>query len=118
MAIMKKILLILFMLVTGCATEQKYIDYCNAFRGAREKSVIQFWGIPNKTYEADGYKYLTYFNHDAVYTHASYNTIYSGNYANTTGYSSRPVDLDCETTFILKNGKVKDYTYKGNDCRM
>ena len=27
MAIMKKILLILFMLVTGCATEQKYIDY-------------------------------------------------------------------------------------------
>lgn len=77
--------------LSACATRTKYVSYLNSWKGASEKELVETFGIPDGTYEKNGWKYLT--------------------------YNRQTDDEYCKTVFIIENGKIIKWTTSGNDCK-
>ena len=69
--------------------------------------LVQQYGVPDRTYETDGVKYLAYKEHrvDIVPGFPTYNPVFTGWYGG--GFPPQVVDLRCETTFEVADGTVK-----------
>ena len=122
---MKKIVFsALFLLLAGCATEQNYKNMLNTWLGIDEIDLIRKWGPPANSYEVGSSKFIIYSSTGNMYlpgTSPTYTTNIIGNTAYTTSYGGTPaqnIQLSCETTFELQNGKVVNWSYKGNNCAM
>lgn len=113
-----KYLIIIFLLfvLVSCATEAGYREALDVYVEGSEEYVIDAWGAPDSVYEANGFKYLTYYNNKSVYMPASYNTTFYGNSANTFGYSGGARQISCKTTFKIKDKEVVGYSYEGSAC--
>lgn len=108
----------LIALLASCATEAGYKETLDFYLETPESFLIEGWGAPDNVYEADGYKYLTYYKNSSVYMPASYNTTFYGHSAHTMGYGGGAVQMNCKTTFKVKDSEVISYSYEGNGCRM
>ena len=115
--------LVLGLLLAGCATEAKYGEMLDTWMGASESQLVSSWGVPHSVYEADGVKYLTYRNSATGYvpgTAPSYqtnivgNTIYTNRIGGTPGYV---ISRWCDTTFTVRDGRIVNWSWKGNGCR-
>ncbi len=116
---MKYLNIFLFaILITSCATEAGYREALDVYVDGSEEFLIDSWGTPNNVYEANGYKYITYYKNSSVQMPASYSTTFYGHSANTIGYGGGSVQINCKTTFKIKNKEVISYSYEGNGCRM
>jgi hypothetical protein len=84
--------------------------------GQPESVLIQRMGVPNRTYETDGVKYLAYDEQrvDIVPGYPTYNPFFTGWYGG--GFPPEVVELRCETTFEIAAGTVKAFTLRGNAC--
>ncbi len=73
-------------------------------------------GVPARTYETGGVKYLAYDEHrvDIVAASPSYGPFWNGWYGG--GFPPQVVELRCETTFEVSSGIVKAFTLRGNAC--
>ena len=113
---MKKLLFLLLFLAS-CATYEKYAQYLNGFIGADKTELLNAWGAPDASFQADrDTEYLTYKQRSEMYVPG---TVYTDNIgfqpyvAYTPGYA---VNEWCDTTFILQNDKVVRWETKGDDC--
>lgn len=120
---MKQILLLAaLVLLGGCATEGKYQRALDTWKGSAELDLIRSWGAPQQVYESDGHKFLVFSNNRNVVmpgVSPTYQTNFVGNTAYTTGYGGSPamnLDLFCTTTFEVVDGKIYNWSYRGNDC--
>lgn len=110
------------LLLSGCATEAKYNNKLNTWLGQDELKLIHRWGPPQRTYETGGSKFLTYVDSGNVVmpgTPPSYTTNVYGSTAYTTatpGMPAQNIALDCETTFEIKDAKITDWSWRGNNC--
>lgn len=127
-------LLIIAIVLSGCATTAKYDAKLSTYLGTTEEDIVANWGIPNKTYELDnGKKALEFLNRTVVevggftsvtpYTTYQSGTINGQEYRGTsTSYviekdPPRRQRLSCKTTFLLdKDGKVESFNRSGNNC--
>lgn len=128
------LLLLLCVVLSGCATTAKYEAKLNTWIGASEDSLISSWGVPDKEYQMGGGKKAVMFVYkNTVQTGGNTYTVprttyqsgtigdkaYSGT---TTQYvtETTPVQrykLSCKTSFIIdSNGKVESWHHEGNDC--
>ena len=113
----RTILLLLAGLMAGCvnglAVRQAQLGQ---LVGQPEAVLIQQLGVPDKTYESGGAKYLAYVEQrvDLVSGYPSYTPFYSGWYGG--GFPPQTVNLRCETTFQVVEGQVKSFTLRGNAC--
>jgi hypothetical protein len=111
------VLLLVLGLLAGCvdqlAARQARL---NQFVGHPESVLVQQMGVPNRTYETGGVKYLAYDEHrvDVVPGLPSYNPWYGGWYGG--GLPPQVIELRCETTFEVVDANVKSYTLRGNAC--
>ena len=111
--------------ISGCAAirHAKYEKTLIGFVGFSEPALISSWGLPTKTDELAGKKYLTYTYSRQVHFAAmapSYNTRCNGSSCYSTpvgGSSASDVTFFCTTTFVLESGKVISWRWRGNDCR-
>jgi hypothetical protein len=89
---MKSVLLLFgaLVLLTGCATTDNYLKGLSKWTDSSESQVVDGWGIPTRTHDADGVRYLEY--RKEIFT-------YGGQFAGT-----------CVTTFVLNNGRVFKYS--------
>ena len=120
---MKKILLWLLVLLTGCATTANYEKSLNSWVGASESSLVDQWGPPSSVYESSGVKYLTYNKSRSGYVPGvapSYQTTYVGNTAYTSavgGSAGYGFTNSCTTTFSIRNNVISSWRWEGNACR-
>lgn len=119
--------------VVACATQQKYDAKLGTWIGKTQSQLIEKWGRPSaQKYLVNGDKVLTYTKANDVYVPSEFyvynqgfepseDVVYSpfiNNYdfspaAASFGYT---VDEICQTSFLLKNGVVTGWKWKGNAC--
>jgi hypothetical protein len=134
---MKKYLLLILLVLTGCATTQNYEKILSSWVGAPESALISNWGPPSSSYQISANsKVITYmrgrnvqvggFATTTPITTTTTGNIYGGvnaNYSSTaTSYvqSVSPVTniaMNCSTRFTVNNGVIANWAWEGNDCR-
>ncbi|MDC3409927.1 hypothetical protein OAY88_01180 [Alphaproteobacteria bacterium] len=121
MKLLFTILLTLFL--TGCFTTQKeFEDKLSSWIGYTEEDLVASWGIPQRVYELKGKRYLTWVNTGQMTlpgTQPTYQTSIIGGYATTTaigGTAPMNIMLNCERTFVIENGRIQTWSWKGNNC--
>jgi hypothetical protein len=119
----KYVLLVLFLLVTACATTEKYEAKLQSWIGADEETLLMEWGPPDSVYDInDTKKMLTYLETSVLHIAGSaprYTTEVIGGVMHTRvtgGTEPRDIERKCKTTFVIENGEVVDWIAKGNNC--
>lgn len=112
------------LLLVACAAGPTYKEKTAGWQGATEKELVTAWGVPDKTYQVDNRtRMLAYVKRRHVsYPNSGFHTCfgsragvgYVGNCFG--GYPETHETRDCETTFMVTNGKVTNVGYKGNAC--
>lgn len=95
---MKKLYLLSILLLSGCCSEQKYVDLLNARMGMTENQLISEIGNPSTVYNMNGEKSLEY----------KYENFFCNQYGCFTHW--------CNTQYIIKNNHVYTWRYNGNQC--
>jgi len=112
--------LALLVLAAGCANGLAQRQaFLNQFVGHPEQELLGKLGVPNRTYTAEGVKYLAYdqrrialvpplppYGPGPWWPYGWYGA----------GAPPQAVELNCETTFTVAGGVVKSYTLRGNAC--
>lgn len=88
--------------------------------GQSEQTLIQAMGVPSRSYDVSGTKYLAYDQRST--------TVLPGygpwgpwpygwyGYGSGVGFPPEVVDLLCETTFVVAGGVVRSFNFRGNAC--
>ena len=84
----------------------------NHLVGQPEQTLLQTMGVPTRTYETDGTKYLAYDQSrvDIIPGVPGTGPFHSG------GIPPQPIERWCETTFQVAQGVVRSFTLRGNAC--
>lgn len=96
---MKKYILLLFLLLSGCATSEGYNRMLNTWLDSDKQNLIETWGVPTSTYKLNDH--IEYFSYLRTSVSSLDGTVYN---------------LKCETTFTIKDNKVASWKYNGNNC--
>lgn len=90
--------------------------YLNQFVGQPEAALVQAMGVPSRSFETGGVTYLAYSEQRTSFLPGapSYAPFYFGGYGG--AFPPQIVQLDCETTFQIVDGKITTYTLRGNAC--
>ena len=114
------VLLVIAPLLAGCVDQLAQRQaYLNQFVGHPDSELVLQLGVPARTYETSGLKYLAYDESrvQIVPVLPPYGPgpwwAYGG-YAG--GFPPQVVKLTCETTFAVADGVVKSFTLRGNAC--
>jgi hypothetical protein len=113
----RAILLVLAGLVAGCVDQLAAREaYLSRFVGQPESTLVQQMGVPTRSFETGGVRYLAYNEHriNLIPTFPSYSPFFTGWYGG--GFPTQVVELRCETTFEVADGTVKAFTLRGNAC--
>lgn len=117
-------------LLFGCTTSEKYGKLLDTWLGESEEALVSAWGPPQSLYVSPaGDRILTYASESQVFLPGttSPSTTYisgyqSGGYfsgtATTYNYSTPPTMLNysCVTHFTLRQGRIVNWRYEGNNC--
>ncbi len=114
-------------LLAGCAYPSKqHIDSLNAVVGKPETDLVRAYGVPNRTYDTNGHRFLAYseshideYGGDPGFGFGyggwgGYG--YGGGWGGFGGFPPEIVQEQCTTTFELTGGVVRSWNLKGNDC--
>ncbi len=116
--------ILLLFCVVGCATqprktEENYAALMQSYIGVTEENLVAEWGIPTTNYELNKIRYLVY-DKSETFNYAGTAPVYiaspDGAFFPMGGRRPYSVTYSCKTTFVIEKGKVKDVTFKGNDC--
>ena len=90
--------------------------YLSGFVGQPEAAVVQQMGVPSRSFETGGVKYLAYDENriDVIPSFPTYSPFYTGWYGG--GFPPQVVEWRCETTFEVAEGAVRAFTLRGNAC--
>jgi hypothetical protein len=106
------------LLLAGCATGPSLETRLAATIGQSELQVVETLGVPNRTYDTGGFRFLQYEERRQCCTSS---TPYWGRpYGRFAPYSlGGPVLLtrSCDITLTLREGRVQSFTTRGDDCR-
>lgn len=113
-------LVLLACLLASCAPPFDRAAFLAGFVGVPEAELVRRLGVPSRTYDADGRKFLAYAERRS--------TVYAGGpvfggfgyfgpgYGYYGAFPSRVVERECETTFELAAGRVASWSLRGNAC--
>ncbi len=112
-------LIMLAGLLAGCANQLAIRQARLAqLVGHSEGELIQQMGVPNRTYETEGVKYLAY---DDTRTEVlepppayPYGPAFWSWYGG--GWPPQVMNTVCETTFAVAQGMVRSFVLRGNAC--
>jgi hypothetical protein len=90
--------------------------YLSQFVGQPEVALVQQMGVPSRSLETGGVKFLAYDENriDIVPSFPSYSPYFTGWYGG--GFPPQVIDLRCETTFEVVEGTVRSFNLRGNAC--
>jgi hypothetical protein len=106
----------------GCATTNGYRKLLDGWMGADERSLVRAWGVPQRTYETGGVKYLAFISSREVSSSRSQPVLVQDMVNDKSVLTYTPSaprhfhTLSCETTFEITRGRVTSWRFSGNDC--
>ncbi len=109
--------------LAGCAyPNPQHVAQVNALVGKSETDLVHALGVPSRTYETGGHKFLAYSWSRLESTPGSPGFgpwwggygYWGGGWGG--GFPPEIIQRDCETTFDLQNGIVQSWNFKGNAC--
>lgn len=107
-------------LLAACAPAFDRPAFLASLVGQPDTEVVRRLGVPSRTYDADGHRFLAYAEHrsEILSTGIGYGGFGSfGDFGPSFGFSpSEVIDRTCETTFEVVNGRVTTWTLRGNAC--
>ncbi len=113
------VVILLAGLLTGCvdqlaARQARFAQ----FVGHSEADLVRQMGVPNRTYETEGVKFLAFVEGRVELLQPlpayPYGPPYWAWYGG--GWPPQVVNLTCETTFAVAQGVVQSFTMRGNAC--
>lgn len=112
--------------LTACATGPNLQSRMASYTGATEDQLIQKLGVPDKQITVNGIQYLAYDEHhlDVTPGFGAFGGFYGGPFYGPyfggpfldAGFPPTIDERGCETTFLLREGKVASFSFRGNDC--
>ncbi len=101
----------------GCATGPTLEQRLLPFVGRSEGDLVASLGVPERTYEVEGRKFLT-FEDRRSFIVAGDPFLYRG-YSRFGPYFSPPgyIARTCEITFAVRGGRVESFSFRGDGCR-
>ena len=119
--------------VAGCEPGVSRATYLNQFIGRTEPELISAVGVPVRSIESGGVKFLAYSDRRIEIIPGTpgfpgygpafgpYGRGYGYGYGSGYGYGfgglpPQAIERDCETTFELVNNRVRSFTLRGNAC--
>lgn len=125
---MKRILfLLLAAMLAGCAPAFDRPAFLATLVGQPEAEVIRRLGVPSRTYETDGRKFLAYSERQSDLIgggpffggFGSFGSGFGGSglgFGYSAAFPTQIVERDCETTFEVAGGRVLAWSLRGNAC--
>jgi hypothetical protein len=119
---MKRGLIVAALALAGCQTTEGFDKFASGFVGQSEAAIIGRFGVPDKTYEAGGTKYLAFTRSQTSYSPGvapSYQSNVIGNTVYTTsvgGMAPSVYTANCTLNFQITKGVVSGYSFNGNGC--
>lgn len=108
----------LVLLGASCATGPGLESRLQATIGQGEGELVSAFGVPTRTYEADGRKFLQY---EERRTQAVASDPYFSRFPGRFGSAFSPypafVVRSCDITFTLTGGRVASFSFRGEACR-
>jgi hypothetical protein len=117
-------------ILTGCAraTPEAFNTRMASLVGRSEADLVAALGVPERTYEAEGRRFLQYEDRRLVsYPGAAFygpgyggfggrrfGSAFNGYYSG--GFAPMVETRACDVTFELRAGRVAGFTARGNDC--
>lgn len=116
--------LLALLLLAGCASQAlaERRAYLTSFVGGSEAALVRQMGVPTRTFEAGGEKFLAYDTRSVDVVPGFYPSPWFGpGFGPWWGYPyawSPPAVIarTCETTFEIKAGKVASFSMRGDGC--
>ena len=108
--------LILLAVLCACSTAADRAAYLNALVGHSEADAVRQLGVPSRTFEAGGRRFLAY---DARQSATFYGIAVVGGYYGSGWYPGFPdevVTRQCETTLEVANDRVVTWSLRGPAC--
>ncbi len=114
--------------LAGCATGPSLRSRMAAYVGADTQTLVQQLGVPDKQITVNGVQYVAYDQSHQVIDTGAYLGGWYGPYGGpfygggfypqvyAAGLTPQVIVYGCETTFMLKGGRVVSVTLRGNDC--
>jgi hypothetical protein len=90
--------------------------------GRSETDLVEALGVPSRTYETGGMKFLSYEDRRVEYVPGSpfypgfYGPGFYGGGFYGPGFPPEVINLSCDTTFTLAGGVVRSFALRGNAC--
>ena len=107
--------LTLLCVLPGCVNQLAQRQaYLNQFVGHPESMLVQQLGVPSRSFETQGVRYLAYTEHRTQVLPGGPPFGPWGWYGGM--FPPDVIDLVCETTFSVAKGVVTSYTLRGNAC--
>jgi hypothetical protein len=101
---------------TGHGSESHRADLAR-FVGISEAELVRRLGQPDSSSGDEGQKFVTYHNVDARYINPAAGYRYDHDDRPVFGRAPAIAEFNCETTFVIDNGRVRAYDLTGNGCR-
>lgn len=122
----KYISLIALLSASACTIGPSLQSRMASYTGATEAQLVQKLGVPDKQITVGGVQYLAYDEHHVdispgfggfggVYGSPFGGPFYGGPFIDA-GIPPTIIERGCETTFMLHDNKVVNFTLRGNDC--
>ena len=119
---MNRTALLLPLLLAACATGPDRATVLNGLVGQDETSLVRQLGVPTRTADTPGHRFLAYTERRADYIPGGpfFGGFGYGGYGGF-GYGGaffppEVIDRQCETTFDLVGGRVQSWSLRGNSC--
>jgi hypothetical protein len=111
-------------MLAGCAyPNPQHVAALNALVGKSETDMLRSYGVPNRTYDSNGTRFVTYAvsRIDTIPGDFGPGFGWGGGWGGGWGpwgggFGPEVVQRDCNTTFELRGGVVQSYQLRGNDC--
>jgi hypothetical protein len=117
-----RILVLLFGLIAllgGCGNDiAERQAWLSQFVGQNEKAVVEAMGVPTRTYETGGSKFVAYIERRVeIVPGVGCAPFWGWPYGCSGGLPPQAIERRCETTFeIGPDGRVRTFTLRGNSC--
>lgn len=117
---MRRALLLLPLLVAACAQGPTLQQRLSTYVGRSEGELVAELGVPVRTYEAEGRRFLQYEQRRTVaVSQPGFDRPYYGPFGPRFGYWPAPPSyavIGCDLTFALRQSRVESFTFRGEGC--
>ena len=103
--------------LSACATREAFDAQQAAFIGRSEAELVAALGVPVRTYDAEGRRFLQYEDRRIVSYPGAAGLGYGlGRWSGLGGYGPRIESRSCDVTFELRDGRVVGFSARGDSC--